>query len=422
MRNHHRLTASKVKALLSTPPARAVYHHDGAGLYLQCSPGGASWLYRYSYVLPTPPGAKPKKKEHSIGLGSARVVTLAEAREKADEYRKLRAGGVDPKSQKHGARARSQREAEHRITFADAASKYLDLRKPEWSASNYDAWESSIRLHAKPLHQKIVRDIETSDILKVIEPLWTTKHATGVALRQRVEAILDWSKSHGFRTGDNPARFDGHLENLLSKMKERTSHRASIDWREMPDFAKKLRAVEGSVARLVEFLMLTGARAEEGSGATWKEIDLHERVWRVPAERMKGKIEHWVPLGDDAITLLKALPGEHRDNDRLFDSLYGKQIAGTVQRDMLRKLGYTREQASIHGLRSSLRTWAVESAKANERVAESLIAHDSRSDVQKAYERTRFYEERVPLMDQWARFLEGGKVVPMDRSKSKAAA
>ena len=407
MRNLNRLTVSRVKALISNPPARATYDHDGGGLYLQRTPAGAaSWLYRYSYVLPTPPGEKKKKKEHSVGIGPARLITLAEARAKAGEYRKLRAGGVDPKSQKVGARARAQREAEHRITFSDAAERYLELRKHEWSDSNYGAWESSIRLHAKPLHSMIVSDIGTGDVLRVIEPLWESKHATGVALRQRIEAILDWSKSREYRTGDNPARFDGHLENLLSRMNERTSHRASIDWREMPEFAAKLRAVPGSVARLVEWLMLTGVRSNEGSGATWKEIDLQERVWRVPAERMKGKVEHWVPLSDEALALLTALPGEHRPDDRLFDSERGKkEISNTVQRDLLRALGYAKEDASIHGLRSSLRTWAVESAKANERVAEALIAHDSRSDVQRAYERTRFFEERTPLMQRWAEHL-----------------
>ena len=420
MRNAHRLTASKVKALIDNPPAKATYDHDGGGLYLQRTPSGtASWLYRYSYMLPSPDGEKKKKKEHSIGLGPARVVTLAQAREKADEYRKLRAGGIDPKAQKVGARARAQREAQHAITFADAAARYIVLRKPEWSTSNHDAWESSIRLHAKPLARMLVSDIGTADVLRIIEPLWETKHATGVALRQRIEAILDWAKIHGFRSGDNPARFEGHLEQVLTKQKERTSHRASIDWREMPVFAAKLRAAEGSVARLVEFLMLTGVRSTEGSGATWKEIDLQERVWRIPAERMKGDLAHDVPLCAEAVKLLKALPGEHRPDDRLFDSERGrKEISNTVQRDLLRALGYPKEAASIHGLRSSLRTWASECAKATERVSESLIAHDSRSDVQKAYERTRFFEERTPLMQRWASFLEGSNIVPLDAQKS----
>ncbi|AXF01527.1 tyrosine-type recombinase/integrase [Paraburkholderia hospita] len=410
MRNLNRLTVSRVRALLANPPERAIYDHDGGGLYLQRTPaGGASWLYRY----------KLHGRERSIGLGPARVVTLAEARVKADENRKLRAAGIDPLSQKASARVRAQREAEQRITFADAAERYIGLRKDEWSASNHDAWESSIRLHAKPLHRMYVSDIGTSDVLRVIEPLWTNKHATGVALRQRIEAILDWSKSHEYRSGDNPARFEGHLENLLSKMNERTSHRASIDWRQMPDFAAKLRAVPGSVARLVEFLMLTGVRSAEGSGATWREIDLEARVWRIPGERMKATIEHWVPLSDEAVALLKALPGEHRDDDRLFDSARGKkEISNSVQRDLLRTLGYPKEHASIHGLRSSLRTWAVECAKASERVSESLLAHDTRSDVQKAYERTRFFDERTPLMQTWADHLAKPydattKVVPL---------
>ncbi|HKR43813.1 MAG TPA: tyrosine-type recombinase/integrase [Paraburkholderia sp.] len=413
MRQSNRLTASAVKALIANPPAKAAYTPDGHGLYLQRSPAGAaSWIYRYKLF----------GREHFVGLGSARIVTLAAAREKADEHRRLRAGGIDPLSQKVGARRLAKHEAEHRITFAAAAAKYIDLRRPEWSASNLDAWEGSIRLHAKAIARMDVRHIGTQDVLRVIEPLWEAKHATAVALRQRIEAILDWSKSHGYREGDNPAAFEGHLQNLLTKMKERTTHRASIDWRAMPAFAAKLRAAEGGVARLVEFLMLTGARSEEGAGATWKEIDLKARVWRVPAERMKAKVEHWVPLSAEAVKLLKGLPGERGPDDRLFDSAMGKQIANSVQRDLLRKLGYPKEDASIHGLRSSLRTWAVESAKANERVAESLIAHDTRKEVQQAYERTRFFEDRTPIMAAWSRYLDGGNVVPLDRTRPRKAA
>ncbi|MEX3639826.1 tyrosine-type recombinase/integrase [Paraburkholderia sp. BR14320] len=415
MRHIERLTATKVKELIDNPPAKTAGHvADGNGLYLQRTPSGAaSWLFRY----------KLHGRETWIGLGSARVVSLAKAREKADEHRKLRAGGIDPLSQKTNARKLARHEAERRITFADAAAKYIDLRKVKWSTSNLVAWESSIRLHAKPLHRMLVRDIGTEDVLRVIEPLWETKHATGVALRQRIETVLDWAKTKGYRSGDNPARFDGHLEQVLTTPEGRTSHRASIDWREMPGFATKLRAAEGDVARLVEFLMLTGVRSKEGSGATWKEIDLQERVWRIPAERMKAKIEHWVPLSEQAIALLKALPGEHRDDDRLFNGeRRGKEISNSVQRDLLRELGYPKEAASIHGLRSSLRTWAVECAKANERVSESLIAHDSRDDDQKAYERTRFFKDRTPLMQQWASFLDGGNVASTDRTKSEAAA
>ncbi|MGF6728603.1 integrase [Paraburkholderia youngii] len=425
MRNHHRLTASKVKALISNPPTKPTYDHDGGGLYLQRTPAGtASWLYRYSYVLPTPPGAKKKKKEHSIGLGAARVVTLAEARGKADEYRKLRAGGVDPKSQKHGARARTQREADQRITFSDAAARYIALRKPEWSASNLTAWEGSIRKHATPLHSMIVRDIATTDVLRVIEPLWASRHATAVALRQRLEAILAWATSHGYRTGENPAKFDRHLENLLTRPKARTSHRAALAYTDMPAFMEKLRAQAGNTARLLEFLVLTGARLSEGTGAVWAEIDLAGRVWHLPPERMKSKAPHDVPLSDQAIALLEALPGEHRPEDRLFDSVKGKEIAGTVARDMLRDLGYTREELTVHGFRSALRTWLGECTSAPDKVAEACLAHDRRGKLVQSYERTRFYDERVPLMDQWAHYLEGGgtTVLPLERARAKRSA
>ncbi|WP_429497970.1 tyrosine-type recombinase/integrase [Paraburkholderia youngii] len=345
---------------------------------------------------------------------------LREARERAAEARRLRSAGIDPLNDRAHARAVARREAEHRITFADAAARYIDLRSPDWSESNITAWTGSVRLHAAPLARMDVSEIDTPDILRVVEPLWLTKHATGVALRQRLEAILDWAKSHGYRSGDNPARYDAHLENLLPKLRERTTHRASLDWRGMPEFAAKLRATEGSVARLVEFLMLTGVRSAEASGATWKEVDLREQVWRIPAARMKAKVEHWVPLSAQAVKLLRALPGDHGPDDRLFDSVKGKEIANSVQRDLLREIGYPKEAASIHGLRASLRTFLSESLAVAVDVAESTLAHDSRGSVQKAYERTRFFEQRIPLMAAWSDYLDStpaDNVLPLRASR-----
>ncbi|NUY01551.1 tyrosine-type recombinase/integrase [Paraburkholderia youngii] len=415
MRSINRLTAASVRQIINNPPHRTKYYADGANLFLQVSAtGAASWILRYQL----------HGRVRDLGLGSVRDgVTLNVARERAAEARRLKSAGIDPLNDRVNARAVARREAEHRVTFGDAAARYIELRKPEWSLSNHVAWESSVRIHAAPLARMDVSEIDTPDILRVVEPLWLAKHATGVALRQRLEAILDWSKSHGYRSGDNPARFDAHLENLLPKLKERTTHRAALDWRDMPAFMTKLRGVSGDVARCVEFAVLSGARSGEATGAVWSEIDVPNRTWRIPAERTKQKREHWVPLSDQALRLLEALPGEHRPEDRLFNSERTRtQIAGTVLRDLLRKLGYAREQLSMHGARSSLRTFFTESLALPSDIAESALGHDKRDGVRKAYERTRHYAARIEPTQAWANHLDldtspDSNVVPLRASR-----
>jgi integrase len=341
-----------------------------------------------------------------MGVGRFPDVSLADARVKAADARRLRAAGTDPLGQRQQTRKTAQHEQARRLSFRDAAARYIELRTPGWSPTNAEQWRSTIRLYADtPIGRLDVSEIETNDILRVLEPLWLKKNPTAVQLRARLEAILAWATSGGHRAGENPARWDNHLQNLLPKVAEKTAHRAASPWQAMPAFMKKLSADGGHVARAMQFIVMTGARSAEVTGATWREIDLDGKVWRVPAERMKRRIEHWVPLPDAACDLLRSLPGEHRPDDRLFDSLKGKQIAGTVLRDLLRDLGYAREAVTVHGSRSSLRTWLTESAGASERLAESVLAHDSRSDVQKAYERTSHFDARIPLMDAWSDFL-----------------
>lgn len=200
--------------------------------------------------------------------------------------------------------------------------------------------------------------------------------------------------------------YTGHLENLLPKTVQKTRSRPALDYREIHDFTKKLRAEAGNVARAMEFIILTGARTSEATGATWREIDLTGRVWRVPAQRMKRRIAHDVPLSAQAIALLKALPGQHRADDRIFDSVTGRQISDPVLSEVLRKLGYPLGAITTHGFRSTLRTWLAERTSAPSAVAEACIAHDKRDKVRQAYERTRFFEQRVPLMTLWASFID----------------
>ena len=397
MRATHRLTAATVKKLITTPPERTKYVPDGGGLHLQITPAGtASWIFRYQI----------NNRSREMGLGGFAAVSLADARAKAAEAARLKAAGIDPLGQKQHARKTAQREAERRLSFGDATAKFIALREPGWSRANAEDWRSSLRRHAAPLTRLDVSEVQTSDVLRVLESLWITKNATAVALRQRIESVLDWAKSKGHRAGENPARFTGHLENLLPKVQEKTANRPALDYRAIHAFMKALRADSGDVARAMEFIILTGARTSEATGATWGEIDVAEKVWHVPAERMKVRLAHDVPLSPQLLALLEALPGEHTPDRRLFDSAKGRQISDTVLSGLLRKLGYAKGTASTHGFRSTLRTWLAERTSAPTAVAEAVISHDKRSKVQQAYERTRFFEQRVPLMTHWADFID----------------
>jgi integrase len=189
-------------------------------------------------------------------------------------------------------------------------------------------------------------------------------------------------------------------------MHDKTENRPSLPYKKIYEFMNKLRAEPGDVPRAMEYIVLTGARSSEATGATWREIDLAGKVWHVPAERMKGRVAHDVPLSPQALALLEALPGEHAPDDRLFDSVKGKQVSDVVLSALLRKLGYPLGSVTTHGFRSTVRTWLSERTQASPDVAEAVISHDKRPKVQQAYERTRFFEQRVPLMTMWANFID----------------
>ncbi|MEX3839770.1 tyrosine-type recombinase/integrase [Paraburkholderia sp. BR10882] len=412
MRTIHRLTAAAIRKLISDPPPKPRYYPDGAGLHLQVRPtGSASWVLKYQL----------HNRSRELGLGRWPDVGLTDARDRAAEARKLRSAGVDPLDRKEHKRKVERRAEAKRITFADAAAEFIRLREPEWSANTLRSWRDSIKLHTTAkLGRTDVAEIGTADVLQVLEPVWRDRYATARQLRQRIENILDWAASRGSREGLNPARYDGHLEHLLPKPQDKAEHHAALEWKAMPDFMRRLRGVPGDLSACLQFITLTGARSIEATGATWGEIDFEACAWHVPAERMKMRRPHDVPLSDAAIKLLKALPGEHGPDDRIFNSTRGKQISGGVLRDLLIEIGYAKGSMSVHGTRSALRTWATEREKIQERVAEALIAHDTRSGVQKTYERTAFYDERVPVMQTWAHFLEGGNVVQFDDAKKSA--
>jgi integrase len=272
---------------------------DGGGLWLQVSSGGSrSWIYRFQL----------NGRQREMGLGPLHIASLAEAREKARECRKLRHEGVDPIDARKAKRAVERLAAATAMTFAECAESYIATHRAGWRNAKHAAqWPSSLATYVYPLIGALpVQAIDVGLVLKVLEPIWAEKTETASRVRGRIESVLDWAKARGYRQGENPARWRGHLENLLparSKV-QRVEHHAALPYAEMPAFAAELRQLAGIAARALEFTILTAARRGEVIGATWFEIDLKDRLWVIPADRMKSGREHRVPLSEAAITTL----------------------------------------------------------------------------------------------------------------------
>ena len=264
---------------------------DGGGLYLQVSPTRTkSWIFRF--VL--------GGCERAMGLGPLPDVSLAEAREKAAYCRKLKRDGTDPIEARKADRSRAQLRAAKAVTFKDAAEAYVDTHKAGWRNEKHIAqWSSTLNRYVYPVFGSLpVQDVDVGLVMRAIEPIWTTKAETARRIRGRIEAILNWATARGYRQGDNPARWRGHLENLLlnqSKTRD-VSHYAALPYSDTKEFIPGLRQKAGVAARALEFLIFTAARTGEVIGARWNEINLREKTWMIPAERMKGRRAHRVPL------------------------------------------------------------------------------------------------------------------------------
>ena len=280
--------------------ARGLYN-DGGGLYLQIDRNGnRSWIFRY--------GAQGRRQH---GLGPLHTVTLAEAREKARGCRKLLLDGLDPIAEKRGRKAAVRLEAAKAITFERATETYIDDHHAGWkNEKNRVQWRNTLRDYAFPVIGKLpVAAVDTALVLRILQPIWTTKSETASRVRMRIERILSWATAHGYRSGDNPARWDSHLDNLLPPRGKvaPVQHHAALPYADVPAFIRALHGRDGLAPKGLELLILTAARTGEILGATWDEIDLEARVWTVPAPRMKSGREHRVPLTDRAVEILQSL-------------------------------------------------------------------------------------------------------------------
>jgi integrase len=374
---------------------------DGSGLYLNVASGGTkSWILRVT--------VKGKNKRREIGLGSLGTLSLAEARSKAQELRAEAKAGRDPTAK------RDCRE----VTFQDAANELHSTIAQTFRNKKHRAqWLSSLENHAFPkIGSSNVADIQRQDVLEVLSPIWVDMHPTAKRLKQRMEAVFDHAIGTGKREAPNPV--DGALSRTLSRGKHRPKHHAALGWRDVPKFMTELEQREAIAAKCLRFVILTATRSGEARMATWDEIDLDNRTWTIPAERMKMEVEHRIPLCDDAVAILEAVRG--LNSTLVFPSPhsashdFGKPLSVNAFRPLFKGMG--REGMTVHGFRSSFRDWCAESARADRELAEAALAHKV-GGVEGAYFRSDLFDRRRDLMDAWGSYACGkdGKVVRMVR-------
>lgn len=377
--------------------AKPGYYGDGAGLWLQVSSSlTKSWIFRYTIA----------GKQREMGLGALHTVSLAEARGKAKACRTLLLESKDPLEQRNASRKAGALERAKSMTFDQCATAYIATHRSGWKNAKHAAqWESTISTYASPVIGALpVADIDTALVVKVLTPIWHAKTETATRLRGRIESILDWATVSNFRVGENPARWRGHLDNLLAAPAKiaKVDHHAALPWGEIGNFMQTLRGSAGTGARALEFAILTAARSGEVRGATWDEIDFDAALWTIPASRMKAEVEHQVPLAPDAIAVLRAM---ERSGPFVFlGQREERPLSDMSLTAVLRRL--KREDITVHGFRSTFRDWCAEAVGNSypREVCEHALAHKLPDKVEAAYRRGTLLDKRVLLMRDWAEF------------------
>ncbi|MGK7870982.1 tyrosine-type recombinase/integrase [Falsiroseomonas sp. E2-1-a20] len=387
-----KLTALKAKAL--TAPGR---YSDGDGLWLQVRDASQrSWLFRYTR----------HGRARQMGLGAYPDVSLADARGEAAAIRKTLRQGLDPLEKRRAEKAAEA--SASRFTFKEVAERFHAAHQAAWRSEKHRVqWVTQMEAYVYPVFGDVAVDrVGTAEVLKALEPVWHEKSMTATVLRGRLEAVLDFAKAREWRAGENPARWRGHLAKLLPRRSRiaKIKHHPALPWSEVAAFVERLKASPDLAARALELLILTAVRTQEATAARWSEIDLANRVWTIPAERMKGGKEHRVPLSAPAVALLermRAQPGGQ--GAYVFPSPRGKKPLSTRACAVL--LGrLKRTDITVHGFRSTFRDWAAERSNFPREVAEAALAHAVRNQVEAAYQRGDLLAKRAQLMEAWGRF------------------
>jgi integrase len=389
----NKLSARTVQTLAT--PGR---HSDGGGLYLNVSEKGArSWVFMW----------KVANRRREMGLGSARDVSLAKARQSASDARKIVQAGGDPIA---------EREKPVVMTFGEAADSLIASMSPTWRNEKHRAqWEMTLKVYCEPIRTMNVSAIGSNEVLRVLEPIWQSKAETASRLRGRIEKVLDFAKARGMRSGENPARWRGHLDALLPKRAKLTrGHHKAMPFDKVPAFLAEVRQLSGVSARALEFCILTAARTGEVLGARWDEIDFDNKIWTVPAHRMKAGNEHRVPLPDHAMKILKEMK-KGRVSDFIFPGAKRDQPLSAMALEML--LRRAKVDVTVHGFRSSFRDWCGERTEFPREVAEAALAHVAGDATERAYRRGDALEKRRKLIEAWSKFCDFVAEGPLTRRR-----
>ena len=389
-RTLNRLSANLVKAL-----AERGYYADGGGLYFRVSEFGTRlWAFRYTRA----------GKAREMGLGPYPDVTLKEARELALEARKQLREELDPIEKRQASRSAMVAERLAALTFEQCTAAFIAAKEKEWkNAKHGEQWRTTLATYADPvIGRLLVRDVQQAHILKILEPIWTSKTETASRLRGRIENVLDYAAARGYRKGDNPARWRGHLDKILATPSKvaKVEHHTALDYSNIGKFMVDLRKQPGMGARALEFAIITAARSGEVRGARWAEVDLDKAVWTIPEQRMKAGREHRVPLSETAMAFLRTLP-RIVDSELLFPNMKGTVLSDMTLTAVLRRMG---SPVTAHGFRSTFRDWAGETTAYPREVIEHALAHQLKDKAEAAYARGTLFDKRRRLMADWAEF------------------
>ena len=406
VRSINRLTPRTVSSLSKTGR-----YSDGGSLYLQVSRFGTkAWLFRFTL----------DGRSREMGLGPIHTISLAEARQEAENNRKLLRGGIDPIEARKAEIQTRKAETAKVKTFRECSDAYIADREPEWKSPKQAAlWRSTLSRYAHPIIGDLsVQSVDTALVLDILKPIWSEKTETATRVRNRIEAVLDWAGVQKYREGENPARWRGHLEKILAKPSKVTKlvHRPALPYAEMGAFMAKLRSHDAIGALAFEFLILTATRTSEVINAVWGEIDLEKKIWIVPEERTKMEKEHRVPLSPAAMAVLEKMK-EVAVSEYVFPGARpGRPFSNMVFLQFLKRM--KSGNITPHGFRSTFRDWAAEQTAYPREVAEMALAHAVGNKVEAAYRRGDLFEKRRRIMADWATFCltvqhGGGEIVPI---------
>ena len=390
------------------------YYADGDGLYLQVLASGAkSWILRFML----------NKRAREMGLGSTSKYSLAEARERARKYRQLLDDGIDPIEYRKAEQAKNLAATGQRKTFEECAEEYQRLHASGWkNAKHASQWTNTLKTYAYPeFGKKDVSDVSKADILRALEPIWTTKTETAVRVRQRIRAVLDWAAARDYRHGHDPHLWDQISRSLpQAKDVKKGNHFAACPYSRVYEAIQSIKQSTASdnVKNAFEFIILTAARSGEVRGAQWSEIDFENKRWNIPPERMKASREHRVPLSPRALALLEAQKGKHPE--LVFPNEKGKPFSDMTFTMLLRRLGH---DFTAHGFRSTFRDWSAEQTAFPREVCEAALAHVTKDATEAAYFRSDLFEKRRQLMEAWATYCatekKAGEVIGIREKKQK---